>query len=212
MRTGPAAPPGAVRGAEDGRSRSRPAQVSPRLQGPESPRCLWGTVRHGESTHSRPPRGLPRSLAYRQPCYSLTGYFHAQRTTSQVISSGSLYIPLFKAQRARSVRAARVWLVVHNHFQGREQVLAQTRAKAGEGRRLRQFSSSTPSLGRWRRKHCPGTERGENPTGAAGKAAQPRAVHRAGAGGRRQPHASRQGARLFVLPQRALMRARGPGL
>lgn len=32
------------------------AQGSPRLEGPESPCSLRATVRHGESTHSRPPR------------------------------------------------------------------------------------------------------------------------------------------------------------
>lgn len=153
--------------------------MAPRLEGPESPRSLRATVRHGESTHSRPPRGLPRSLAYRQPLYSLTDCFHAQRTNSQVFSSGCRCFPLFEAMRARPVCLATDELGCLFTTTSR----AESRSGPGKGKAWRGTETVTiqqlrTESGAVAEKQLFGNGKGRNPIEAAGKVAQPTAPSR----------------------------------
>lgn len=197
-KAGQPAPPGAVRGAEGGRGRSSPA----RRRWPRGCRG-WNrpapSVRHGQTSHFRPPRGLPRSLPYRQPCHSLTDCFHAQLPNSQVFSSGCRYFPLFEAQRARPVRLATDKLGCLFSTTSK----AESRSWPRQGQRLERDrdrgNSAAPQQvwGGRGESSCPGTERGEtrSPRPEKRRSEQSRerrlapacAAHRAGPGGGRQP-------------------------
>lgn len=202
-----------LRGPEAGRLR-RPGPALPELS---------LVLREGGRGRSRAPWGprsgsgralTPGHAVYRQPCYSLTDCFHGQRTNRRLFTSGAGISRCLRLREPVPFVWQEMSLVVCS------QPLPEPRAgpgpgkdKAGQRPRLRQFSSSAPSLGRSRRKQQSGDREGRKPSGGAGKAAQPRrrSAHGAGAGGGRRTRAARPGARLFVVLQRAVMQTRLPG-
>lgn len=118
----PAAPPGAVRGAEGGRGRSRRA-------GRRRPAAWRG--RPGAERKQTPPATLRATASPRLHTALLQPHGLFPRSAHQ---QTGLFRRECKANRARSSGNRWVRLFVHIHFQGREQVLDWAREEAGERR------------------------------------------------------------------------------